>query len=151
MITAWRLCSAKRAAAAFDGRGAERYPGRWNLTGVRVAYAAESRSLAALETLVNAGEREVLTAADWVAIPVEFDRAQVYVPARFPSDWRLVPAPESTRKLGSDWAARKELPVMRVPSAVTLGEFNYVLNPLHPDFGTLRIGKPEPFKFDTRV
>jgi RES domain-containing protein len=40
---------------------------------------------------------------------------------------------------------------MRVPSAVIRGEFNYVLNPRHPAFAQLRIGKPTSFTFDRRV
>jgi RES domain-containing protein len=42
-------------------------------------------------------------------------------------------------------------PVLRVPSVVTLGEFNYVLIPIHPEFRRLTIGPPEAFTFDARV
>jgi RES domain-containing protein len=40
---------------------------------------------------------------------------------------------------------------MRVPSAVTRGEFNYLLNPRHPDFDRLGIGKAVRFRFDSRA
>jgi putative toxin-antitoxin system antitoxin component (TIGR02293 family) len=39
----------------------------------------------------------------------------------------------------------------RVPSALVLGESNFLLNPGHPDFAKLRIGKPLPFRFDSRL
>jgi RES domain-containing protein len=34
---------------------------------------------------------------------------------------------------------------------VTLGEFNYLLNPHHADFARITLGKPEPFSFDGRL
>ncbi|MBI2497892.1 MAG: RES domain-containing protein, partial [Opitutae bacterium] len=40
---------------------------------------------------------------------------------------------------------------LRVPSVVVPGEFNYLLNPAHPDFKRVKIGKPEPFSFDPRL
>jgi len=151
VIAAWRLCQRKWAARAFDGHGAALYPGRWNRAGARVVYVAESRSLAALEVLANVADKTLLTHAQWILIPVQFDPALVFIPERVPPKWRHVPAPEATRDFGQQWLAAARHPAMRVPSAVTLGEFNYLLNPLHPAFGRLEIGKPEVFDFDPRL
>jgi len=30
-------------------------------------------------------------------------------------------------------------------------EPNYLLNPQHPDFSSIRVSKPEPFEFDLRL
>jgi hypothetical protein len=30
-------------------------------------------------------------------------------------------------------------------------EYNYLLNPAHPDFGKIKIGKPRVFKIDPRL
>jgi RES domain-containing protein len=38
-----------------------------------------------------------------------------------------------------------------VPSVIVPTEFNYVLNPVHPDFARIRIGTPLPFPFDARL
>lgn len=138
-------------ATAFDGRGAELFPGRWNIAGGKVVYTAETRSLAALETLVNAEDKELLSSAQWAAIPVEIEEGLMLMPGRFPDDRRNLPAPASTRQYGGHWLRRLEKPVLRVPSVVTLGEWNYLLNPLHPEFGKLRIGKPSKFVFDGRL
>ena len=151
MITAWRICRAGHAAAAFDGRGAAEFPGRWNPPGSRAVYASENRSLAQLEVLANAGDRELLTAARWIIIAARFDPDLLHSPGKFPDDWRRVPAPDSTRRFGGDWLRKGVTPVLRVPSVVTLGEFNYVLNPVHPGFRRLSMGPPEPFTFDARV
>jgi RES domain-containing protein len=107
--------------------------------------------LAALETLVNAEDKELLSSAQWAAIPVEIEEGLMLMPGRFPDDRRNLPAPASTRQYGGHWLRRLEKPVLRVPSVVTLGEWNYLLNPLHPEFGKLRIGKPSKFVFDGRL
>jgi len=85
-------------ATAFDGRGAELFPGRWNIAGGKVVYTAETRSLAALETLVNAEDKELLSSAQWAAIPVEIEEGLMLMPGRFPDDRRNLPAPASTRQ-----------------------------------------------------
>jgi RES domain-containing protein len=41
--------------------------------------------------------------------------------------------------------------VLAVPSVIIPEEFNYLLNPAHPDFKKISIGKPEPFAFDPRL
>jgi RES domain-containing protein len=41
--------------------------------------------------------------------------------------------------------------VLEVPSIVVNGEFNYLLNPEHPDFERLEIGSALPFSFDPRL
>ncbi len=40
---------------------------------------------------------------------------------------------------------------MKVPSAVIVDEWNYVLNPQHPDFKKLILQKPKRFQFDRRL
>jgi len=104
-----------------------------------------------LEVLANAEDRELLTAAAWTIIPVRFDLDLLHAPEKLPDDWRRVPAPDSTRRFGGDWMKKGVSPVLRVPSVVTLGEFNYVLNPIHPEFRRLTIGPPEAFTFDARI
>ncbi|MBI5482311.1 MAG: RES family NAD+ phosphorylase [Deltaproteobacteria bacterium] len=41
--------------------------------------------------------------------------------------------------------------MLAVPSAVVPQEWNYLLNPLHPDFGRLKLLPPEPFTIDPRM
>jgi RES domain-containing protein len=136
---------------AFDGKGAALNPGRWNTAGVPVVYTAESRSLASLEILVHAEDTSLLTAIRWVTIPVEIDESLIHVPRTLPRNWWRIPPSGSTRAFGTAWVKQARTPVLRVPSAVTRGEFNYVLNPRHPEFAQLRIGKAAPFTFDHRA
>jgi len=40
--------------------------------------------------------------------------------------------------------------VLALPSVIT-GDTNFLLNPAHPDFNKIIIGRPEPFVFDPRL
>ena len=148
-ITAWRTTSRPYAATAFDGKGAATYGGRWNPEGVPVVYLSASRALSVLEVLARVRGPEDL--AGFVLIPATFDADHVAEPDALPADWRTLPAPESTRRLGAAWAAGKESLVLRVPSVVLPAESNYVLNPLHPAFGEVEIGEPVPLDVDPRL
>jgi RES domain-containing protein len=151
LIRAWRLCKRSRVASAFDGRGAAQNPGRWNGSGIAVVYSAESRSLASLEVLVHTEDTWVLAAVSWAMIPVSIDESLIEILPGLPVDWRQLPAPRSTREVGTRWVAESRSAVLRVPSIVVDGEFNYVLNPLHADFARLEIGAPLEFSFDPRL
>jgi RES domain-containing protein len=41
--------------------------------------------------------------------------------------------------------------VLALPSVIIPGELNYLLNPAHPDFKRITVGKPEKFNFDPRL
>jgi RES domain-containing protein len=71
--------------------------------------------------------------------------------ADLPPDWRAPAAPDSTKAIGTRWAASKTTVVLSVPSAVVPSERNYILNPHHPDFGTIHFNAPEPIVFDPRL
>lgn len=66
-------------------------------------------------------------------------------------DWRESPAPEALADMGIRWLREGRTPVLVVPSAVIPHEANYLLNPLHRAFRTIRIGSPERFTFDPRT
>ena len=68
-----------------------------------------------------------------------------------PKYWSDDPAPFETKKIGSDWVYSNESAVLIVPSAIIESEFNFLLNPLHPDFKKIKTGKAERFKFDPRI
>jgi RES domain-containing protein len=101
--------------------------------------------------LVHTEDTRLLVPVRWVTIPVHIDEQPIEVAKHLPEDWRELPAPPSTRAFGSQWVMQARSPVLRVPSIVVDGEFNYILNPRHADFGRLKIGAPVPFSFDLRL
>jgi RES domain-containing protein len=65
-----------------------------------------------------------------------------------PADWKAIPTPQSTKQIGDDWFDAQVSPVLKVPSTVIPMEYNFVLNPAHPDFKALKVGKIQDFEFD---
>jgi len=149
LITAWRITRADYQTTAMDGEGASLYGGRWNQPGTRMVYLAESKSLAAMEIVVHV-DRSLLS-VPYIAIPVEFadEACQELYP--LPQGWDHMVAPVSAMQAGDDWVKSRSSILLRVPSAIVNGEWNYLLNPAHPDIQSVRIGKPESFAFDSRL
>ncbi|MGZ0709074.1 RES family NAD+ phosphorylase [Coraliomargarita sp. W4R53] len=151
MITAWRIVQAQWAERAFDGEGARLYGGRWNPAGLPVVYLADTRALAALETLAHA--EGSLRKVRYVRYPVTFPKQVVEVAdltgvADALSSLMVSPR---TQAVGKAWFERASHPVLEVRSAIIPEEPNYLLNPQHPKFDRIKIGKAEPFGFDPRL
>jgi len=149
MREAWRIVKVKHAAVAFDGEGARLNGGRWNSVGVRAIYVSATKSLAALETLVHL---KLPVISKYVAIPIQFDDALVetFPHANLPAGWDAEPPPPDSQHIGDAWVKAARSALIALPSVIT-GETNYLLNPAHPDFPKISIGKPEPFTFDPRL
>jgi RES domain-containing protein len=151
LISAWRITKQKHVKTAFTGEGAKLYGGRWNSPGHLVVYAAESRALALAEILVHLESASVLPR--YVVFEVEMDEAYITgLELRdLPKNWRAESAPKRLQALGDDWLKSNRSAVLRVPSVIVSGEFNYLLNPLHPDYSKLRVHSPERFSIDKRL
>jgi RES domain-containing protein len=46
---------------------------------------------------------------------------------------------------------RREATVLIVPSVLVPSESNWLINPLHPQFGLIHVHPPEPFRYDQRL
>jgi RES domain-containing protein len=149
MAAGWRIVPEARAHDAFIGEGAKLYGGRWNSPGVSVVYSSQHKSLAALELLVH---RDPRTPNRFKVFFFQFPESLVEtVPFRgLPEDWRQEPPPPSTQQLGDAWVRESRSAVMAVPSIIIPEEMNYLVNPAHPDFRKITIGKPQDFAFDAR-
>jgi RES domain-containing protein len=150
-ITAWRIVKARHAATAFDGEGARVEGGRWNSPGTPLVYTSQSAALAALELLVHLGRGSILAA--YVLIPCTIDDALVsrLDRRRLPKNWRSYPAPPELQLMGDEWVRSGGSAVLEVPSVVIDTDSNYLLNPHHSDFHSIRVMKPQPFELDLRL
>lgn len=150
-ITAWRIVKRKFRKVAFTGEGARRYGGRWNSKGVAVVYVAQSQSLAALEMLAHLDSGDLLRY--YVAIPVSFDSRLVHDVdvSSLPKNWKAYPASRNVRAIGDRWVSSGKSAVLRLPSVLVPAESNFLLNPGHPDYTRILIGKPLRFRFDPRL
>jgi len=150
VIRCWRLVKTKHTATAFSGLGARLAGGRWNHPGEAVVYVSGALSLAALELFVHLGLRSRML-LELVSIPVEIPEGLIWEPPNLPKNWRAQPPPDETKTLGSEWLRSADSCVLKVPSAIVPVEFNFLLNPSHPDFSTIEIGDDRPFSFDPRM
>ena len=78
------------------------------------------------------------------ALPGDWERKPV------PPDWHAPPL-KASQRVGDDWVSRGASLLLRVPSAVVPGEWNYLLNPAHPEFDASSLAPPERFRFDERL
>ena len=152
MIQAFRLCKTKHLAAAFTGEGARLNGGRWNSPGMAVVYSSSTLSLATLEMLVHLEDPAVFGRLfSWVPLEIPDAEVERLDPTRLAAAWRNDEVNASSRSVGDVWLRSLRSMALAVPSVVTPGEWNYLLNPVHPRFHQIRIGKARRFKPDSRL
>jgi RES domain-containing protein len=151
MLTAWRLVHRNYLASAFSGEGARLAGGRWNSEGFSVVYTAGSLSLAILEVIVHLEFKETLKLYQAIPISIPKSALEAIDPAALPADWnKPIPHPASLLT-GNHWIRSQSSIALQVPSAIVPIESNILLNPAHPKFQTLEIGKPMDLPLDPRV
>ncbi|GAA4364292.1 RES family NAD+ phosphorylase [Hymenobacter saemangeumensis] len=144
----YRICLAKYAGELV----ASGNPGRWNLRGQMVLYAAGSRALACLENVVHRSGEGLNSLFKVVVIHIPDTLAIEELPLdQLPPDWASPRSYAQCQPLGAEWYGRRSAAVLRVPSSIIAFEHNYVLNTRHPDFGQIRITGWEDFVFDPRI
>ena len=144
--------SKKIYGAVLSGEGASRSGNRWNPRNVQMVYCSESRSLAFAEVIVH---------LQMGLLSQEFQMLQIELPATseiggvkiadLPTEWRDFPHHEFTQSLGAQFIRDAKYLALRVPSAVVEGDFNYLLNPFHPKFNSVRVVAVSDFLFDRRL
>jgi len=151
MPTVWRIVKRRHADSAFDGRGAQRFGGRWNSPGRRAVYVSASKSLATLELLVHLDVAQPLPGLVAFAFDVD-DRLVEHLPLRrLPRTWRTAAGLVDTQRLGDEWLTSGRALALAVPSAIVPEESNYLLNPAHAAYARLAFGHPMPVVLDPRL
>ena len=150
MVTSWRVVKRKYASEAFDGEGARISGGRWNSAGRAVVYTSATTSLGLLENLAHTKARLL---PFYFTVPVTFDAdlVETVEPGKLPADWRSLPSSFTLKRIGDEWVESMQSCILEVPSAIVAHESNFILNPKHPDFHTLEIGKPIGLETDHRL
>ncbi|SFT55535.1 RES domain-containing protein [Lishizhenia tianjinensis] len=142
----------RKYARDLSGLGASLYGNRWNSKGVFMVYAAESRALALLEVLVHIRLENL--PSDYVMVEIEIPddlkTTSIHVDA-LDGKWNVFPHVTSTQFLGDDFVRAQKYAVCKVPSAVVENEFNYLLNPFHPDFKRVEVTSFKTFPVDDRL
>ena len=151
MIRAWRITHQRYTEKAFTGEGAYLYGGRWNNPGYRIVYLSNSIALATLEILVNGVQPAEINNYVHISVDMPEQLITVLEDDALPDDWKKDPIPESSKKIGESWVDTQKSLVLRVPSAVVVEEYNFLINPLHQDYPKLIIGSAKRYPFDERL
>ena len=152
-MVGYRLVRERRAADAFSGEGARRFGGRWNPRNSPAVYGSEHLSLAVLEFRVNQGGYD--PDERYAYFRFEFDEALIESLDAPPEEWLgrfkgddSITLPQA---FGKQWLAEKRSVILSVPSAVIRIERNFVINPLHADFGRISVSPVERLELDPRL
>jgi len=144
--------SREKFAGTLSGKGAASKGARWNSVGVEIIYTAANRSLAMAEVAVH------FTLA---TLPGDYVMVTIFIPDAIslqkinvkdlPLDWNTFPHLSSTQAIGDQFIFNNKYCVLQIPSAVTQGDYNLLINPNHPEFKQIKITSIEKFPFEKRI
>lgn len=150
-MEAFRL-SREKFSSDFSGIGAAIKGARWNSIGIEMIYTASNRSLAMAEVAVH---------LSFATLPDDYVMMTIHIPddisitklnnSDLPIDWNKFPHPSITQSIGDKFISEKLFCVLQIPSAVTEGDFNLLINPNHPEFKRIKIINSKKFIFDQRL
>ncbi len=71
--------------------------------------------------------------------------------AQLNASWKEFYQMPYTHAIGDKWLLSNITAVLKVPSAIVSGDFNYLLNPAHKDYKKIKLVKTKSFEFDDRI
>ncbi len=142
----------KKYGIELSGKGAALSGNRWNSKGTELVYCADSRALAMAEVAVHLSL--AILPKDYVMVEIDipsYISVAILSKEDLPPNWSSFPHILDTQKIGDAFVAERKSCVLKVPSAVVPGDFNFLINPQHLDFSAIRIVGQEDFPFDSRL
>lgn len=144
--------SREKYTKPLSGKGAAIMGARWNSIGVELIYTAANRSLAMAEVAVHFTLATLPDDYFMVSIIVPNEiKMKEFLETDLPTNWRDFPHPISTQKFGDEFVSENKYCLLKIPSVVTKGDFNILINPMHKDFSRIKISSIEKFPFDKRI
>ncbi len=131
-------------------------PARWNGKGTFMVYTAGSVALACLENLAHRSGVAMTNSLFAITVFTIPNKVQIVSHTemelqQLSSRWYDHEQYDITQELGNQWLQRNDSAVLKVPSAIIHTEFNYLINPRHPDCNQIKIDRVMPFAFDERI
>ena len=142
----------EKFSSPLSGKGAALRGARWNSIGVELIYTAGNRSLAMAEVAVHLTLATL--PADYLMMTIEIPdtvKMDSLIVSDLPGNWNAFPHPRSTQRIGDMFVTDAKYAVLKLPSVVTPGDFNYLINPKHPEFSCIKVESLERFPFDRRL
>jgi RES domain-containing protein len=144
--------SREKFSSPLSGVGAAIKGARWNSVGIEMIYTAANRSLAMAEVAVHFSIS---------TIPEDYVMITIYIPddismkkidvSELPPLWNAFPHPQSTQVFGDKFILENRYCVLQIPSSVTQGDYNLLINPNHVEFKRISIIDIRKFSFDQRL
>lgn len=134
----------------FGAASAEGY--RWNSLNTYLVYTAESRALATLEVSVHLDFNEDLP-IDRYYVEIDIPDDVEILELKFedlPDNWDINPPSLETQYIGDDFVKDNEAAVLKVPSSIVPPEYNFLINPNHPDANRITVVSKKQLTFDRR-
>lgn len=144
----WRISN----HADLSGQGGMLGYGRWHSAGSPVVYLGENAALCMLETLVHLDlhSDEIPDHYQLLCVDVPSGVSVLSLPANYLMDgWQQNQS--LTQRIGNDFLRTKKGALLKVPSVLIANQFNFLLNPLHPDAAKLTISQIQQHPYDKRL
>ncbi|MEP7196426.1 MAG: RES family NAD+ phosphorylase [Saprospiraceae bacterium] len=148
-----RIEREKYLNSTLSGIGASMTKGyRWNSFNTKLVYTADSRALATLEVYVHLDlSQDLPIDRHYVEIEIPDDILILEVDLfDLPPEWYSKPPSIITQIIGDDFVEQNEAAVLKVPSSIVSHEFNYLINPNHPDSRRITVKSTSQMVFDIR-
>ncbi|MCX5591930.1 RES family NAD+ phosphorylase [Alcaligenes endophyticus] len=151
----WRIGVDTPTYEAHDmqGEGARISGGRWNRKGHPMVYAASSRALACLETVVHlqSGSLPLNSYLVEITLPESLWQAATVLQHDSLIGWDALPPGKVSLDWGDNWLAQQQSAIALVPSIVIPEEYCVLLNPEHPDSRQISAKKIRRWLYDHRI
>lgn len=144
--------SREKFSTPLSGVGAAIKGARWNSVGIEMIYTAANRSLAMAEVAVHFSIS---------TIPEDYVMITIYIPdnismkkielSELQPNWNSFPHQQSTQGFGDKFILENRYCVLQIPSSVTQGDYNLLINPNHVEFKRISIIDIRKFSFDQRL
>ncbi|MFY0655032.1 MAG: RES family NAD+ phosphorylase [Cyclobacteriaceae bacterium] len=137
-----------------NGIGAGMYGGRWNPKGINLCYTSGSIALAYLEFYIHnfhlLSTTHVCLAKISIGKPAPLLE---YTEDQLPENWDTkLSAIYGTQEIGKQFVLNSDGYILKVPSAIVPGEYNYLLNPNHGNHKYTVVEQVvDPLSYDPRL
>lgn len=126
---------------------------RWNSLFTPMVYTSASRALALLEVAVQLNLINELPNDRFfveIEVPDELPR-EVLTANQLPAGWDARPPIAVSQQIGDAFVRRAETAILQVPSCIVPAEYNFLINPAHPDARFIQVTPAERLQFDARL
>ena len=143
--------SKEKYATDHSGQGAALFGGRWNSLYKPVIYTSGSVALAALEIIAHLND--VVISEPYSIITYDLSAITIATLSLdiLPLEWNRIKNITVCQEIGDAFLTQQDVPVLKVPSAIIPIEYNYLINPLHPNYPDIQVESIQPFEWDKRI